>query len=172
MKHWACVATLLLAGCASTVETVDHRMLLQPGTAQYEMDELELFVMPMELDAPLPGFPEGLAAAEIEPVVACVEVWLSKDGDITRVAPVHDLPDCGDDASATPFEASVLDGMRQWTFTPARVCRFREDQRALRERGDCRGDVVVERVPVRLAYAFRFERREGRATVGSRRLAD
>ena len=174
MRHQAVsVLAMLLAGCASSVETVDHQMLLQPGTAQYEMDDLEFFVMPMELDAPLPVFPEAVTAPEVAPVFVCAEIWLSADGDVTRVAPVGDLPGCGDGAdAAAPFEAAVLVRLRQWSFTPARVCRFREDQRDKRERGDCRGDVEVERVPVRLAYAFRFERHQGRAAVGSRRLPD
>ena len=169
-----CALGCMATGCASTVETVDHRMLLQPGTAQYEMDELELFLMPMELDAPLPAFPVRVVADEVPPITACVEVWLSADGDVTRLAPLHDLPGCsaaGDDALAH-FEQSVLAALHGWSFTPARVCRFREDQREKRERGDCRGDVEVERVPVRLAYAFRFERHGGRAAVGSRRLPD
>jgi hypothetical protein len=164
---------LLLAGCASTVQTVDHEMLLQPGTAQYRMDELELFVMPLELDAPLPVFPEAVTATEVAPVTACAEAWLSEDGDVTHVAAVHGLPGCdaAGEASA-PFAASVLDALSHWSFTPPMVCRFREDQRAQREAGDCRGDVEVRRVPVRLAYAFRFERRAGRAAVGSRRLPE
>lgn len=173
----AAIGVLIVAlagGCASTVETVDHQMLMQPGAVQYEMDDLELFVMPMELEAPLPPFPAGVTGNEVAPVVVCVEIWLSTDGDVTHVAPVHDLPGCAGegDAAAVPFESAVLAALPLWSFTPARVCRFREDQRDRRERGDCRGDVEIERVRVRLAYAFRFERHEGRAAVGSKRLSD
>ena len=148
-------------------------MLLQPGTATYEMDELELFVMPLELQTPLPVFPSAIEAAEVQPVTVCAELWLSASGDVTRVAPIHDLPGCAeDDDVAAAFEQSVLAGLARWTFIPARVCRFREDQRGKRERGDCRGDVEIVSVPVRLAYAFRFERHQGRVAVGSRRLPD
>lgn len=173
MRAFFCgVLACLAAGCASTVETVDHRMLLQPGTAQYEMADLDLFVMPMELEAPLPGFPAGVVDADVPPVEACAEIWLSSEGEVTRVSAIHDLPGCAGegDRAAAPFEQSVLDTLRGWSFAPARVCRFREDQRDKRAKGDCRGDVEVVRVPVRLAYAFRFERRHGRVDVGSRRL--
>ena len=147
-------------------------MLLQPGTAQYRMAELDLFVMPMELEAPLPGFPADVVAAEVPAIEACAEVWLSGEGEVTRVAAVHDLPGCSDGDAAAPFEQAVVETLRRWSFTPARVCHFREDQAVQRAQGDCRGDVEIERVPVRLAYAFRFERRHGRAEVGSRRLGD
>ena len=162
--------TLLLAGCASTVETVDRRMLLQPGTETYELDPLELFVMPMALDAPLPTFPDDSGEANGS-VVACAEVWISATGDIARVSALHDAPGCpgGDDAVAA-FERAVLASMRNWSFSPAMICRFRPDQRDKRERGDCRGDVEVQRVPVRLAYAFEFQRRGGRVAVAPRRL--
>ena len=169
----AAVASLL-AGCASTVETVDHQLLLQPGTAQYQMAPLDLFVMPMELEAPLPAFPEGAPSGELAAVTACAELWLSIDGDITHVAAVRDAPGCAGpaDPGAAPFERAVLASLGQWEFSPAMVCRFREDQRDKRARGDCRGDVEVVRVPVRLAYAFRFERHDGRVAVGRRRLSD
>jgi hypothetical protein len=167
-------ALIFLAACASTVETVEPRMLLQPGTARYEMPPLDLFVMPMELEAPLPAFPESVPAAEVAPLEACVELWLSAEGDVTRVAVVHDLPGCAEagNTAAAPFEQAVVDALGRWTFSPARVCHFREDQRAKRDAGDCRGDVAIDRVPVRLAYAFRFERHQGRADVGSRRLPE
>ncbi len=169
---WLGCMLIMLGGCANCVERVDHRMLLQSGTAQYEMAELDLFVMPMELEAPLPAFPEGIIDADVPPVEACAELWLSSEGEVTRVGAIHDLPGCTgvDGVAAAPFEQSVLDTLRGWSFTPARICRFREDQRDKRAKGDCRGDVEVVRVPVRLAYAFRFERRHGRADVGSRRL--
>lgn len=173
MRALLCVAmACAAAGCASTVETVDHRMLLQPGTARYEMAELDLFVMPMELEAPLPAFPEDIIDADVPPVEACAELWLSSEGEVTRASAIHDLPGCAGegDRAAAPFEQTVLDTLRGWSFTPARVCRFREDQRDKRAKGDCRGDVEVVRVPVRLAYAFRFERRHGRTGVGLRRL--
>ncbi|HET7656442.1 MAG TPA: hypothetical protein VFK18_05585 [Luteimonas sp.] len=172
MRGWLLLAATLAGGCTSTVETVDHRMLLQPGTAQYRMAELDLFVMPMELEAPLPAFPADVVAGDVPAIEACAELWLSSDGEVTRVAALHDLPGCSGGGAAAPFEQAVVQTLGQWSFTPARVCRFREDQRAQREQGDCRGDVEIERVPVRLAYAFRFERRHGRAEVGSRRLGD
>lgn len=172
MKAAIGLAALLLAGCASSVETVQPRMLLQPGAAKYQMPPLDLFVMPIELEAPVPGFPDAVTAAEVPAVEACAELWLSVDGEVTHVAAVHDLPGCSgaDDPGAAPFQRSVLEALRHWSFTPARICHFREDQRGQRARGDCRGDVAVQRVPVRLAYAFRFERHKGRAQVGSRPL--
>lgn len=163
---------LLLAGCASTVETVDHRLLLQPGTETYTLDDYELFVMPVELAAPLPSFPAGVAEGA-ETVFVCAETWLSADGDVTRVSPLHGVPGCPatEDPAAVPFEEAVVGSLGDWRFSPAMICRFRPDQREQRERGDCRGDVDVRRVPVRLAFSFEFRRGEGRA-LAARRLPD
>ena len=175
-RHIATALCVLAAGgCASTVENVDHRLLLQRGTAQYEMGPLDLFVMPMELDAPLPAFPQSVPGRD-EPatVIACAELWLSAEGDITHLVALHGPPGCAaeTDTRAAPFEQAVLARLAAWEFSPAMVCRFGEDQRDQRARGDCRGDVEVVHVPVRLAYAFRFERHDGRVAVGSHRLSD
>ena len=49
---------------------------------------------------------------------------------------------------------------------PARICRFPEHLRAQMERGDCTGrEVDIDKVPVRLAYAFTFQCTDGRASV-------
>ncbi len=168
----AAVVALSLAGCASSVARVDHHLLLQRGTMQYEMQPLELFVMPQELEAPLPPFPASVSGEEVGPVVACVELWLSESGDVTHVGPLHGAAGCATegDLALVPFEEAVMTTLQAWQFSPARICRFREDQREQREKGDCRGDVEVDAVPVRIAYVFRFERHQGRADVGSRRL--
>lgn len=154
---------------------VDHALLQPAGQPRYQMDELSLFVMPSELDSPAPAFPPGVAAGDVAPVTVCVEAWLDAAGDISRLAPLHGSDGCPGqaDAQVAPYEASVMQAMRAWSFSAAAICRFPERLRAQRERGDCRGkDVGLTHVPVRLTYAFTFERRAGRENIASARLSD
>lgn len=170
----AVVACCLATACASRIAKVDHQLILQPAQARYQLDNLELFVMPMELEAPPPGFPVAYAQGDLAPLVVCAEVWLDTHGDITRVAPLHQEPDCParTDPRTAAFEQAVVAKLQQWLWGPARICRFPEHLREQYERGDCTGnDVDIVPVPVRLAYAFTFQRSAGRASVGSARLA-
>ncbi len=172
----------LLAACATRVAPVDapassthveHALLMPPGQPRYEMDDLALFVMPMELESPSPAFPAEIPAGDVAPVTVCVEAWLDGGGDISRLAAAHGVDGCPEraDAQAEPYERAVVDAMRAWSFSAAAICRFPEHLRAQRERRDCRGkDIALVHVPVRLTYAFTFERHAGRAQVVSARL--
>lgn len=167
----ALAASALLAACASRVARVDHHVILQPGTVQHELEALELFVMPMELDAPTPEFPAEYASGDLAPLVVCAEVWLDEGGDTRRVATLRQEPDCtaGDDARALAFEQAVVGALQHWMWTPARICRFPAHLREQMDRGDCTGrEVAIDNVPVRLAYAFTFQRSNGRASVQAR----
>jgi hypothetical protein len=177
----ACLA-ILPAACATHVAhvgaqagrtRVDHMLLLQPGQPQYRMDDLALFVMPMELDAQPPAFPPGIAAGDVAPVTVCVEAWLDDEGDISRLAPVHGGEGCAEqaDAQVAPFEQVAVQAMHGWRFSAAAICRFPERLRAKRERGDCTSPgIELTHVPVRLTYAFTFERHAGRDRIaGGRR---
>lgn len=182
----ACLAAGVLAtltACATRVAhdgpgpadsaRVDHALLMPSGQPRYEMDELALFVMPMELESPAPAFPAGIPAGDVAPVTVCVETWLDDAGEVTRLQPARGVDGCPPqaDAQAAPYERAVVRAMQAWTFSAAAICRFPERLRAQRERGDCRGkDVALTHVPVRLTYAFTFERRAGRAQVVSARL--
>lgn len=161
-------AGFLLAACASRIAKVDHQMILQPGEVRHELESLELFVMPMELDAPRPGFPTGYTEGDLMPLVVCVEVWLDASGDPTHVAALQQEPGCPArrDARLPVFEQAVVDALWNWHWTPARICRFPEHLRAQMERGGCTGrEVDIDKVPVRLAYAFTFERKAGLGSV-------
>jgi len=165
------VAGLVLAiaatGCATRRTSVDHRMLLPSGGDRVELASQELFVMPVVLASPEPAFPETAAGAV--DVEVCAEVWLSADGDVTRVAPFDATPECAQGAApaARDYAQAVADALRRWEFTPAMICGFPPQLLAKRDAGDCTGpEVAVRRVPVRLNYAFTFSSRDGRRRVG------
>jgi len=167
---WA-MAGLVLAiaatGCATRSKNVGHRMLLPQGGDQVELASRELFVMPVALASPEPVFPEA-AAASVD-VEVCAEIWLSADGDVTRVVPFHDAPGCAPDGdpAVRDYAQAVGDALRRWEFTPAMICEFPPELLAQRDEGNCTGpEVSVRRVPVRLNYAFTFSSRDGKRRVG------
>lgn len=167
----AVLATIVATvGCATRSASVDHRMLLPPGGDRIELEPQQLFVMPIALSQPEPEFPlaEAGTTGPVE-VTACAEVWLSAEGDVTRVTPFHDAPECepGADPEMRGYAQAVDAALRRWEFTPAMICEFPPQALAKRERGDCTGpEVTVRRVPVRLNYAFTFSSRDGKRQVG------
>ena len=161
------VLAVIAAGCATRSTSVDHRMLLPQGGERVELESRELFVMPIALASPEPVFPE--AAVGSVDVEVCAEIWLSADGDVTRVVPFHATPECarGADPAVRDYAQAVGDALRRWEFTPAMICEFPPELLAMRDEGDCRGsDITVRRVPVRLNYAFSFSSRDGKKRVG------
>lgn len=154
-------------GCATRSTHVGHRMLLPQGGDRVELESRELFVMPIALASPEPVFPET-AGGSVE-VEVCAEIWLSADGEVTRVAPFDASPECarGADPAFHDYARAVDAALRRWEFTPAMICGFPPELQAMREAGDCRGpEITVRRVPVRLNYAFTFSSRDGKRRVG------
>ena len=176
----AVAGLVLLAACATPAAhvddappdsaRVDYALLMQPAQPQYRMDALTLFVMPMELESPTPAFPAEVAPGDVAPLTVCVEAWLDAAGDIARVAPARGGDGCpaAADAALAPYEQAAVQALQAWSFSAAAICHFPEALRAQRERGDCRGSgIELEHVPVRLTYAFTFERQAGRAQVAA-----
>jgi len=166
------VLAIAATGCATRSTHIDHRMLLPQGGDRVELESRELFVMPIALASPEPVFPET-AAASVD-VEVCAEIWLSADGDVTRVAPFHDASGCAPDGdpAVRDYAQAVGDALRRWEFTPAMICEFPPELLAQRDEGNCTcPEVSVRRVPVRLNYAFTFNSRDGRRRVGIARKA-
>ncbi len=163
------MAALFLAACAVRSASVGHRMLLPETGARHVVASTQLFVMPLTLAAPEPAFPAVAEDAKAVEVTVCAEVWLSENGDLTRIAPFDDGPECaaGAGPQAQPYAQSVAEALRRWQFTPAMICEFPPELLDKRAKGDCTGsEVTVRRVPVRLNYAFTFSSRDGRRRVG------
>ena len=168
-RRLAWVPGLLLAACATHTAQVDHRLLLPQAGARHELAPSQLFVMPVTLAAPEPVFPAVTDAGTPVEIVVCAEIWLSADGDVTRVAPFDGAPGCaaGAEPHAQDYAQAVAEALQRWEFTPAMICEFPPQSMDKRERGDCTGpEVAVRRVAVRLDYAFTFTFRDGRKRVG------
>src|SRR3546814_17566301 len=103
-------------------------MLVPQGGDRVGRESRELFVMPIALASPEPVFPETDAAAATIDVEVCAEIWLSADGDVTRVAPSHATPECaqGADPAVRDYAQAVCGARRRGAFTPAMVCRLEE----------------------------------------------
>ena len=158
-----------VAGCAARSASVGHRMLPPATGPRHAVEATQFFVMPMTLTSPEPAFPQVAEMPGAFELTVCAEVWLSADGDITRVAPFDGARECagGADPRAQAYARSVAEALQRWEFTPAMVCEFPPHLLDKRDRGDCTGpEVVVRRVPVRLDYAFTFSSRDGRRRVG------
>jgi hypothetical protein len=179
------VVMALLAGCASIapVETgpghqssIGQR-LLQPegggmgsGEVQpYVLAATETFRMPEPLLSAAPVLPPGYARETLPPTTVCLQVVLDANGLVQRGEPLHAHSQCaaGQEAENAPLLESARRAVQQWRFEPAAICRFAPGISA-RAPGGCTGASSVETVPVTLLYAFTFEVKQGKVSVGVR----
>src|SRR3546814_3220273 len=149
------VLAIAATGCATRGTSVDHRMLLPQGGDRVELESRELFVMPIALASPEPVFPETDAAAATIDVEVCAEIWLSADGDVTRVAPFHATPECaqGADPAVRDYAQAVGDALRRWEFTPAMICEFPPALLARRDEGRSEAHTAELQSLMRISYA-------------------
>lgn len=165
----ALVWVLAATGCATRSASIDHRLLLPEAGVRHALESTQFFVMPVSLVAPEPVFPQLAEGAGAVDLTVCAEIWLSEDGDVSRVVPFDATLECAETSTerARAYVQAVVEAMRGWEFTPAMICEFPPQSMDKRERGDCTGpEVGVRRVAVRLDYAFTFSLRNGRKRVG------
>lgn len=159
----ACVI-VALGACASRGATVGKRMVLPPGALAMTLEKRQGFLMAVPIHEPLPRL--ETAAGPDGRTEVCVEIVIDAEGTVPEARHTPGVDGC----HATPDPAYVtatLDAVRQWRYFAAAVCTFPEGQA---KTGDCSGeDVVVRAVPIRLTYAFAFERMAGRTRVRARR---
>lgn len=157
-----------LPACTTRGTAIDKRMVLPPGARTMALDRQQGFLMAVPIDEPLPAL-EGMATGPDGRVEVCVEIVIDDEG---RVSAARHTPGV-DGCHATPdpaYVAAALEAVRRWRYFAAAVCEFPAGQA---KTDDCRGeDVVVRAVPIRLTYAFAFERVAGKARVRARHAAD
>lgn len=156
-----------LAACASRGTSIDKRMVLPPGAPALALETREAFLMAVPIHAPLPRLAEVAAGPDGRTEV-CVEIVVDAEGRVPEARHMPGVDAC--DAAPAPVDvAAALDAVRQWTFFAAAICEFPE---GMAKTDDCSGEgVAVRAVPIRLMYAFAFERSGGKARVRARRSA-
>ena len=165
----ALILVVAATGCASRSASIEHRMLLPQAGARHAVASTQFFVMPVSLATPEPVFPELAEGAGAIDLTVCAEIWLSEDGDVSRVVPFDATVECAETSTerALAYAQAVVEAMRGWEFAPAMICEFPPQSMDKLGRGDCTGpEVAVRRVAVRLDYAFTFSIRNGRKQVG------
>lgn len=164
---WIALAAIALglSGCASRATSVDKRMVLPPGAPAMTLEQREGFLMAVPIHEPLPRL-EAVAAGPDGRTEVCVEIVIDADGVVSEARHMPGVDACATEPEAA-YVAAALDAVRQWTFFAAAICEFPAGQA---KTDDCSGEgVIVRAVPIRLMYAFAFERSGGQSRVRARR---
>jgi hypothetical protein len=128
------------------------------------------FLPPVALDSDSPAFPASLDRKELAPVTVCLEVVISETGEVQRVVPLFEAGVCGrgEPGVLEVLQAAAQDTVQRWRFDPAAICTYPDAATAEAAAGTCFEHEAHRRpVPVRLAYAFTFEMRDGKHKVAS-----
>ena len=165
----ATTVAVCLTGCAATKsDLVEKRMVLPPFAATMTLEDRQGFLMAAPIEAPMPVFPGRVQGPDMRTEV-CVELMIREDGTVGEARHIPGVETC--DMHPDPgYLTATLDAVRRWTFFAAAICDFPE---GVEKTDDCSGDgVVVRAVPIKLMYAFAFERVGGQGRVGLRRRSD
>lgn len=153
---WLTLLLIGVSGCASHRPTVVEpsglvgmESIVPSSGSRYQMRTDQVFRMPEFAGEPaMPMYPETLLAQRVPAQRVCVEVHINKGGAVTASRASTADPQVG------LFHASVVAATSGWQFRAAAVCTFPE---GVEPNQRCEGDgVMVEAVPVRLAFAFVF----------------
>lgn len=175
MRRFACVATLLLAGCAGTsVAPTDPRSGQVgvrdvtdgvAGEARMVLAANETFAAPLPApDNALPVYPTTLLAQQLPPRAVCVQVGVAEDGSVMGATPAPTSPDCPVlRPEAQPFFEAAAVATLAWRFEPAFRCVFDHTPAP----GEACGPEGTQEIPqaVSLVYRFVFEQVDGRGSV-------
>lgn len=159
------VTAVALAGCAHTRQAVDARMVLPAAAPRIQLDQTQALLMAVSIEQPMPVYPESTGGRDGRTEV-CISFVVTADGQVSQAAHAPGVDTC-DERPDPALVAAALEAVSRWTFFAAAVCEYPE---GVAPAPDCSGeDVVVRAVPIRLMYAFAFERVGGRGRVVVRR---
>lgn len=154
-----------LAGCAHTRGSVDARMVLPAAAPRMQLSETQGLLMAVSIEQPMPLYPESAAGGDGRTEV-CVSFVVTADGQVSEAAHAPGVDTCAERPDPA-LVAAALDAVSRWTFFGAAICEYPQ---GVAPAPDCSGeDAVLRAVPIRLMYAFTFERVGGRGRVAVRR---
>ncbi len=179
------LAVLLSSGCATRPAPVDrpastlsgevsYRAELPGGEGRHELAAGQSIASPPDPlpDNPLPAYPGALIDRELPPFEIGALVSIDTDGrvfalDVGDPQPPLLCADCPD-----AFRGSLRDALQQWRFQPLQIAGWIDGPD---EDGDGEADSVlrgiVETRPYSLRLRFRFEVRDGQASVSAATIA-
>lgn len=153
------------AGGPGVEGRVAFELLPDPQPKTPALSRHQIFMAPVSLEAPLPGYPQRALANDAAPVTVSVRIIIYADGVVREVldSPYEQRTE-GDNREV--FRDAVEEAVRSWRFSPATI-------RTLAEGEDLNGDgkvdytVTTEQRPVRtyLDLRFTFEVVSGRGQV-------
>lgn len=168
---------LLLPGCSSThgrggpSTGVGVDMILPPAATRMSVPDDRVFLMAAIVDNDLPVYPPVLLDRQIGHQSVCAEIVVGEEGNVLRVTPLYEMPECPDTERDTPpaFVQAVSDALSRWRFFAAATCSFPP---GVPTNDACEGaGVKIEPVAIKLAYVFEFTNDEGKAGVSGSRKA-
>lgn len=158
---------LCLAGCASsapesTSSSIRKDMILPVGAVREELRQNQLFLAPVPINEPMPGFPDDYPIHGDADVDICIELLVSSDGaidDLTQISTAHGCEPARSVASVLLYP-EVAAAVKRWTYFGAAICTFESSE------DECNTtDAELRAVPVKLAYRFKFRIVDGRRLV-------
>lgn len=171
VRWFAAASAVALAGCAHRIDSVEQRLVLPASAPRYDMAAHQAFAYPVPQGNAAPAFPPHFDARELPPTTICVSFTVDVEGRV-RAAAAFAQPGCDAPERLQALRDASLSAVAGWRFAPAMFCDYPDA--ATRDRDwngtGCAGARVQARtVPVTLAYAFTFEVRNGKRSVGAAR---
>ena len=167
-KIVACLGVCIaLFGCkaGSKLSRVDASMILPASAARMRLEERQIFLMPSEIESPVPAFPSGYSGKDMDATV-CAEFVVSAEGEVSDIRQISDEEGCEPDTSiqGRTLFSEVRGALSRWSYFAGAICTFEIDE------GECeRQGAKMTPSAVRLAYRFRFFVLNGKKSVQTRK---
>lgn len=145
-------------------------MILPSRAETLQVPEDKVFLMAVPLSEKIPDFPSDMLTRSTRDTHVCVEIVVSVVGIVSSVMPLYETIECPMSKKQTDarFTKAVADAVQTWEFFAAGICTFPV---TIAKNEECKGEgVVIERVPIKMAFMFTFQVDGGRVSIRNRRI--
>lgn len=169
---------LALAGC-STPTPKPHlqasstfRVFIPTGATGYKPQPNQFIVIGPPLVQPPPTYPAALIAERLPPQEVCLALAIDENGNAHGSDPLYSVDGCpAPGVVPAPFMASAQATVTRWRFFPTHLCTFPKGVDVSKEGDNCIAEgAKVQRLPIKLAFAFTFTVEAGTPRVTARRM--
>jgi len=160
-----------IIGCQSTTRTVGAGMVLPEMGDRIELRSTQRFIFPGEFaELPLPGFPEDTPQRATFDTTVCLSFTVNEYGETIDIQTEDGAdPECDSAAKQPSLVVAAAEAVESWEFLAGAICDYDTVDQQQADDDSCKHARRVTAIPVRLAWAFRFQADGFHRVVSTRR---
>lgn len=171
-------AVVVVASCAALPSrqplhaSVGVHVFIPSGATGYKVQPNQSIVIGPPIFLGHPAYPASLIPKHLPPQRVCLGVAIGMNGSVYWSEPIYATASCPTAGTVQPaFLAASRAAASRWRFLPTHLCTFPRGVDASKQGTNCRAEgAKVQRIAIRLAFAFTFSVISGTPRVTARSL--